>query len=450
MSAETEFRPNFRSEFLSLIRQDGGPLDLERPDAAEGLARLRDCGTLAARHQLVPAGQEYILGKFKADLRALLVAPQATAERVASRIDERLSAYRYRPSALTFANSLPLLASVYASLAPAANWRVFPSIIRPEILDSAWASVAAYEAAGCAEDLYSQMARAVLHASAGDMGAMIARCRCGASLFNQDPLLAPKPHLHSDLRGAFTVMTPREVVAALSRKAVPPQIQLAAVASTQCRYIVFSCADIRYFDRFHERAIQSFLHNTQEAGYHLHLLSPSAEAAEIARSRLERYTAGGRVGFSHSPDENPGDVAYYTLGRYFVVSQIQSLYERPIFVSDIDQTTRSDCMGLVSKLQGRDLTLALYIKKRPLVAAIPWFLFGAGLLLINNNPHGRLYGEVLNQAALDAFVRAGAVRYNIDQNIIWSTVDYMRQRISSFTLSDLAELGPYPMVTITR
>ncbi len=450
MSIETQARPNFRNEFLSLIRHDGGILDLERLDADASLARLRDCSALAASHQLVPAGQEYILGKFKADLRALLVAPQGIAERVASRIGERFSAYRYRPSALTFANSLPLLALVYSYLAPAANWRVFPSIIRPEILDAAWAAVAAFEAAECTEDLYSQMARAVLHASAGDMSAMIARCRCGADLFNRDPLLAPKPHLHSDLRGAFTVMTARQVVTALSRTTERPQVQMAAVAGPQCRYIIFSCADIRYFDRFHERAIQSFLQNTQDAGYHLHLLSPSLEAAELARSRLEPYTAGGRVGFSHSPDENPGDVAYYTLGRYLIIDAIQTLYDRPIFVSDIDQTTRSDCMGLISKLQDRNLTVALYIKKRPLVAAIPWFLFGAGLLLINNTPYGRLYGQVLNQAALDAFARAGAVRYNIEQNIIWSTVDFMRQRISSFTLSDLAKLGPYPMVTITK
>lgn len=132
----------------------------------------------------------------------------------------------------------------------------------------------------------------------------------------------------------------------------------ASAASASEPFIFYSSCDERYLDRFGETAVSALDATGIRTIYHLHVVDPSpATAQKIAHLQTRCSSLVLRYSTEVYRGEDTGytRAEYYACSRLIRLPEIFALYDRDVFIWDVDTTRVHNIRALTDAMRGHDV-----------------------------------------------------------------------------------------------
>lgn len=441
---------NSNLELLKAIHNHSGILnDISLAEISQKISYLRDISANCDDEDIILKAQAYLRMKFLPLIRSLI---NGTAdEETCKNIYLNLKDFQFKNTKVTFTNSLPLLAQVCVLISSRESWKTVgkDSILLWTKIQEAEDCVKKFEASIAPKDIYYYIVRGIMAGCYGDLELSHKEFSNGVKSFYKANLI-PSNHLIPDFRGAFNTVSSDQIYSKCVDPAEDLPLSIEKTAESGADYLLFSAVDIRYFRRFVKHTSESFFENCSSGSYHIHLVAESSEEAEAAFNTLGDIRKHPNLGLSYSKDlGGEGNNAYYTMVRYFYLEKIRKIYDMPIFVSDVDLIFKKDLANFHNEFKERGYHVGVYSKPR-LARCIPWFALSATLLYISNDDIGRLFSTYITRLSQKNFSESNDVKYNMDQNIIYSLMQFFQIRMPSFMRCNLFALFPSPYIGLDK
>ncbi len=403
-----------------------------------------------------PAREQHVIDQQRAQLRnAFLPVVRALIQ---GRVDldqdlptkgvlER-AAFSY--SSNSFTSSLSLLALILGELSIEEDWTALSGayIVDQSAISRCQDLVLAYHDSGCTEDFYSYCANGIVKFAAGELEESVKMFRLASDSFLYEKLNI-RTHLIPDFRGAFNVISPTEI--GQTNLSAPPELAWNVVKTPSAKgsYVHYSAVDSTYLRRFAPQLLDSLHKVGTEAIVHIHLGLRHESELDACISALQHYMSDPRVALTTSLVPETADNAYFTMLRYFYLQQVVDMHCSPIVITDIDiaYTANPDVLYLGCINAGHHTS---FYGKRKVTQCIPWFALTASFLLIANNAAGTYFSRALTALARSNFETQRVEKYNIDQNLIYALLQFMRLRTNGFVASNLSMLGGVPYKGVNK
>lgn len=272
-------------------------------------------------------------------------------------------------------------------------------------------------------DFYTSISAALVAGGQQDFRSAIEHYRAAAKIFETSGWYTGK-HLINDFRGAFNTVTVGEIEAEMDAQPdVLPWTLIRVGRVDGAEMVNYSGVDTGYFERFCTNAATTFL-SINNAPYHFHIAAVDEADLQRALDNAPAIANDPRIGLSYHFTGERKDNAYYTMVRYWYLKQVHDLYDLHLSVTDVDIAHTFPMGPLMAGWSDRGITVGLY-EKRGISQIIPWFRYSCTLVVVLNNDLGKEFIRLFTKVAQVLYERLdGSIRYNIDQNILFSMVDF--------------------------
>jgi hypothetical protein len=123
-------------------------------------------------------------------------------------------------------------------------------------------------------------------------------------------------------------------------------------------FIFLSSCDQRYLKKFGETVVRALDGTGARTIYHLHVIDPSPDVASII-ARLQSGCSSLTLGYSTAAyggaDKGYSRAEFYACSRLIRLPEIFALYDRDVFMWDVDTNAVNDFASVVAAMRGADL-----------------------------------------------------------------------------------------------
>ncbi|HLI22683.1 MAG TPA: hypothetical protein VKV32_16285 [Stellaceae bacterium] len=251
------------------------------------------------------------------------------------------------------------------------------------------------------------------------------------TIINEACLLAPSAVVAELERSDF-----RGLVAALGGVAETLSLSGKMPGAPREKYVFLSSCDQHYLERFGETIVRALDATGADTIYHLHVVDPSPEvAATIAhlQSCCSSLTLNYSTEVDGRADRGYARAEFYACSRLVRLPEIFALYDRDVFMWDMDTSRVTDLAALVGAMKGFDLGyFEMKNTRLTLVAHLAAVYFA-------NTPAARRLGKVLGNYILTKFVSAPL--WLLDQASVYCSARFLGAVDSDFHIRDFAATG---------
>lgn len=183
-------------------------------------------------------------------------------------------------------------------------------------------------------------------------------------------------------------------------------------ASAQADCVYFFGCDSVYFMRYANNLIFSVLENSHNV-IHAHLIDPTAEAIECLKDIIKKSPAG-KVGYSIEKTGHIADKrAYYAISRFIMLPEVLRVYQKNVFLIDVDMQLKCKDCEFFSSLEGVDL--GLMQPGKGIAFLFDWFATHAGLGYYSFSKKGIKFAELVRGVLLLSFNPIQKNNWGVDQ-----------------------------------
>jgi hypothetical protein len=205
------------------------------------------------------------------------------------------------------------------------------------------------------------------------------------------------------------------------------------VAETEERFVFLSSCDERYLDRFGNTVVSALDATGIKTVYHLHIVDPTPGLAE-KMAQLQASCSSLTLRYSTEvyggADEGYTRAEYYACSRLVRLPEVLALYQRDVFMWDVDTDHVNDPKALIRAMDGFDLGYFHMSNTRLTLAS-----HLAAVYFSNTDATRRCAGIIRNYILAKL---STAPYWLLDQAAVYCASHYLAATTSDFRVQDFA------------
>jgi hypothetical protein len=229
---------------------------------------------------------------------------------------------------------------------------------------------------------------------------------------------------------------PKALIAAFPgvAAALTPKIVLRDAA--QESFVFLSSCDQRYLEKFGETVVRALDATGARTVYHLHVVDPSPNVAQTI-ARLQSLCSSLTLGYSTEvyggAETGYSRAEFYACGRLIRLPEIFELYDRDIFMWDVDTNAVNDFASVIAAMKGTDLGYFQMKNTRlTLVSHLATVFFA-------NTPATQRLGRIIRNYILTKFPTSPF--WLLDQASVYCAEKFLAGVDANFRFRDFATTG---------
>ncbi|HEX3971831.1 MAG TPA: hypothetical protein VHX19_10935 [Stellaceae bacterium] len=201
-------------------------------------------------------------------------------------------------------------------------------------------------------------------------------------------------------------------------------------------FVFLSSCDQRYLEKFGETVVRALDATRARTVYHLHVIDPSPDVASIV-ARLQAGCSSLTLGYSTEAyggaDQGYSRAEFYACGRLIRLPEIFALYDRDVFMWDVDTNAVNDFALVVAAMKGVDLGYFQMKNTRlTLVSHLATVFFA-------NTPATQRLGRIIRNYILAKFPTSPF--WLLDQASVYCAEKFLAGADPNFRFRDFAVTG---------